>query len=282
MNEKEFNLLCENMVAVGFTDPVLCRPEDLEVFSEFWGEWEDKWEDNFSDFVEAIDESGLVFLTIGGHHRIDAADVLEYEYAPATIVTDPDFDDRAHDAQLMRHNMIHGKIDPTKFMELYDQYAAEMEDDLIQEMFGFADEREFQRLLKQTTSSLPKELQDEFKKAKPEIKNVADLSKVLNHLFSNFGDTLDHGYMILDYGDKDSLWLRMHGKKFQPVLNLFKRCITDGVAADHVMEKLLDRLDTDQSLYQSIVKGCPKMEIPADIDEPTLDNLEGVQDGDQD
>ena len=70
----------------------------------------------------------------------------------------------------------------------------------MQDAFGFAEEAEFKRLIAQTAKMLPdKELQEKFKEAAQEIKTVDGLSKLLNEMFTKYGDTLPHGYMIFDY-----------------------------------------------------------------------------------
>jgi hypothetical protein len=45
-------------------------------------------------------------------------------------------------------------MDPAKFFNLYEQYAAKYSDALLQDMFGFAEEAEFKRLVTQTTNAI--------------------------------------------------------------------------------------------------------------------------------
>ncbi|MDH5184867.1 MAG: ParB/RepB/Spo0J family partition protein, partial [Gammaproteobacteria bacterium] len=179
MQDKEFNLLCDNIQRVGLTDPILVIPHP-EIKTEF--------------------------MIIGGEHRWRAADLLGIDSVPYTLIDDPDFNMDDQKFQIVRHNIIHGKMSASKFMDLYSSLSEEYEEDIAAELFGFTDEEEFRKLIKATASSLPKDMQSDFVQAAKDINTIDDLSKLLNHMFATYGDTLNHGYMIMDYGGKDSLW----------------------------------------------------------------------------
>ena len=44
------------------------------------------------------------------------------------------------------------------------------------------------------------------------MKTVDDLSRILNEMFSRYGDTLKHNYMVFQYGGKTHLWVMMNDK----------------------------------------------------------------------
>ena len=167
---------------MGITDPILVRPHP--------------------------EKEGL-YRIVGGKHRWEVAKLLDFKEIPCTVVTDETFSEDKEKFQIVRHNIIHGKMSPQKFMKLYNSLTNEYSADAAAEMFGFVDEEEFQKLINQTAKSLPIELQQEFKDAAKEIKTIDDLSKLLNSMFARYGDSLPYGYMVVDYGCKHSFWLRM-------------------------------------------------------------------------
>ena len=212
MNDKMFNMLYDNIEAVGFIDPVFVVPHPTEKKK---------------------------YRIIGGEHRWEVAKLLDFEKIPCTIVQDEAFDEDLQTFQVVRQNIIHGKMTPESFTKAVTSISDKYSEEVFAEMFGFVDDDEFQKLLVSTEENLPKELQGDFKEAKKEIKTIDDLSNVLNALFTNYGDTLPFGYMLIDYGGKDSVWLRMSSQGYEDFLNVASRAKAERVPMDAVMEKLL-------------------------------------------
>jgi hypothetical protein len=133
-------------------------------------------------------------------------------------------------------------------------------------MFGFVDEEEFKKLIASTKDSLPKELQPSFEEAKNEIKTIDDLSNVLNKLFTNYGDTLPYGYMLIDYGGKDSVWLRLSTTGYDDFLAIAEAAKGERVAVDHLMERFLNLLANNKKVptLTKILEGIEK--IPEQVD----------------
>ena len=238
MSSRQFDLLVENIERTGMTDPLLVRPIE-----------------------------GDKYRIVGGHHRFEAAEYLGFTEMPCTIITDPAFDEEAEQFQMVRMNVIHGQMDPEKFVKLYNQMSAKYADDMLQEMFGFADEAMFQNLIKQTKESLPPEMQEEFAEAAKEIKTIEDLASVLNHMISTFGDTLDYGYMILDFGGKDSVWLRMQAADMTAFKQIATSCKEKNVTVDSVFRALM--CEVSEGLFEDL----PKIEIPEVVLTPTEEEL---------
>ena len=196
MGDREFNLLCDNLSRVGFIDPVFVRP--LE---------------------------GGKYRIIGGYHRWKAAEVLGFEEVPCTIVSDPDFDGDLEKFQIVRMNMIRGKLSPEKFLKLYESLSSKYEDELLADSFGFADEEQFTKMVKQMSKSLPKEMQAQFTEAAKDMKTIDGLTKLLNSMFNKYGDTLPYGYMMVDFGGKDSVWLRMSTSDMGCFTAVAQKCV---------------------------------------------------------
>lgn len=247
MSDAEFNMLYDNVEKTGITDPILVRKLG-----------EDK------------------YRIVGGHHRVEVAKLVGFDTVPCTVIDDPDFDDDAEKFQVVRMNMIRGKMSPDKFFKLYQSISKKYDAEIMAEAFGFVDEEQFKRLTKQLASSLPKELQGDFEKAAKEIKTIDGLSKLLNGMFSKYGNSLPFGFMLIDFGGRDSVWLRMENDTKKALLALGKRCIDANRDIDSLLGGLI-RLAADgkldSHLLQLIAKTEP-VEIPEGFDKlPTLENL---------
>jgi hypothetical protein len=248
MDARSFDLLCDNYAQVGIVDPIFVRP---------------------------LDEG--TYRIVGGHHRWEAAKYLDFETVPCTVITDPNFDGDAETFQVVRMNMIRGKLDPEKFMNMYQSVSDKYEEDLLQDAFGFADDAEFAKLIKQTKKSLPKEMQAEFTQAAKEIKTIDDLSKVLNHLFSTFGDTLDYGYMIFDFNGQENIWLRMKAKDREGFRTLGQMCKANSRSIDDILSAAVQLIANDPTLSERLLSVTKEVDISglADGVDPTIENMGG-------
>lgn len=249
MKAREFDLLCDNLQKTGLTDPILVKPI-----------------------------GGGKYRIVGGHHRARAAQFLGFTEVPCTIITDPHFDEDMENFQLVRMNVIHGRLDPEAFLHLYEQVAAKYSKEILQDAYGFADDAEFAKLIKQTGKNLPEDLQEKFKEAAKEIKTIDDLAMVLNRLFTEFGDTLPYGYMTFDFGGQDSIWVRCKKSTRKAFLTLGERCVKEQKTVDDIMEGILQlaasgMLDDELKV---IFEHAATVHIPVDMEMPTLDNLAGV------
>lgn len=248
MNDREFDLLVDNMQEVGITDPLIVRP--------------------LGDGKYRI---------VGGHHRFKAAKYLGFDTVPCTVIKDPDFDEERETFQLIRHNAIHGQIDPAQFIQLYYEYADKYSDEVIQDSFGFADEKEFKKLINEAAKTLPQEMQGKFKEAAKELKTIDDLAKLLNTMFTKYGDTLPYGYMVIDYGGKQSLWVQISQKTYKALNIIGQTCIDNDVTLDDVIGGVVQRIAKGDlsELVEEIISTSPKVEIPDGMQAaPTKANIE--------
>lgn len=246
MNTREFDLLVENMQRVQVTDAILVFPLDLPLFKKVWAKHriavmsEEEAGPAQEAFEAELNLENLGFRIVGGHHRVQGAKYLEWQRIPCTVIVDAAFDQEEADIQLMRHNAIRGKLDPQAFFNLYEKYASKgYGEDVVQEMFGFADDAEFKKLIAQAAKSLPKEIQSTFKEAAEEIKTIDGLAKLLNRMFTQYGDTLPYGYLIVDYGSEHSIWLRNAKKTHDALQLLGGACMTEGKVLDDVVGALI-------------------------------------------
>lgn len=293
MTERAFDLLVENVDEAGFTDPMLVWPRGKsEVFLQVMKDVKSAGikltlEEPIPEVIEMLKAAGVRFTFVGGHHRRDALQYLGETFGPCTIIGDPEFDEDAAEAQLMRNNLIHGKVDPVKFGKMLErQYAKGLPDDVIQSMYGFSEDAEFEKLKNQLASQLPtKDAQEKFKKAAEEIKTIDGLTKLLNRMFTLYGDTLPYGYMVIDYGGQSSIWMRASKKTFDAVGLIGQACLENNVTIDDVLGNVLQSIARGDAadLIQAALEKAPQVQLPQGVlAMPTKDNLtklKGVENG---
>lgn len=249
MGARAFDLLVDNMDKHGCTENVVVRPK------------------------------GDRFEIVSGHHRVQAAQYLGWEEVPCAVILDPDFDDEAAAFQVVRMNAIRGKLDPQLFISHYQKVAGKYGDEILQDMFGFADEAEFKKLITSTAKSLPKELQDKFKEAAKEVKTIDGLAKLLNEMFTKYGDTVPFGYMVFEHGKQRHMWLRMEKKTFDALQFIGEMCVETSTTMDDILGALIRRAakgDLSEAM-QEIVDAAPKVVLPTGfLLTPTKDNIDAA------
>jgi len=217
------------------------------------------------------------YRIIGGHHRWGACEYLGWKEVPCIVNTDPDMTDEVENFQVVRMNMIHGKLDPTKFMAMYQKVSEKYSDEILAESFGFADEAEFAKLIKQTANTLPPELKSKFKEAAAEIKTVEDLATVLNELLFTYGNTVAYGYMIFDFNGKESVWVRMNPKDKVAAMKVGDLCRANSRMMDSVVSALFQLTQEEGDLGDSVRAHLLDVTHPEEIDLsatwPTQDQL---------
>lgn len=132
-------------------------------------------------------------------------------------------------------------------------------------------------MIAQVKKSLPKEIQPQFAKAAEELKTIDDLSKLLNSLFTKYGNTLPFGYMCFDFGGKDSIWLRMENGTYKAALEVGKFCVDNRRTVDAIIGgliKLAAKGELKDQLVQLIAES-EEVEIPEGTSLPTEELLAG-------
>jgi ParB-like chromosome segregation protein Spo0J len=288
LSDRGFDMLTQNIEDVGFTDAMLVWPRGmLQQFEQVVKDAEKAGlkpgaDEPEKQFCEMLKSAGIHFQFVGGHHRRQSLQYLGELYGPCTVIVDPEFDDEAAEAQLMRNNLIHGKIDPTKFMKMAQrQMDKGLTEDQLQILYGFADEAEFKRLVDVLAKDLPnKELQDKFKKAAEEVKTIDGLTKLLNKMFTMYGDTLPYGFMVVDYGGQQNIWLRISKKTHDAMTLIGDACIENQVTMDDLIGEVVQSIargDASEILTEALEK-APKVQIPKGfVASPTKENLQKAE-----
>lgn len=275
MSDREFDLLVGNMQEEGWTDPMYLAPSEYDYFSEL------AKEDFGPDLWPQMRAHGQKFRLVGGHHRTRAGMFLQLVDGPAVINLDKEFGIAQQELQMIRHNVIHGRMNTTKFFALYQKHEKDYGKEMMADMFGFAEQAELDKLIAVSLKSMPTpEMKQKFKEAAGEIKTVDDLTKLLNKLFSTHGDTLPWGYMVVDFGGKKSIWLRCNKTTFEAAELVGQLCVSQKRTMDDVFGRVLQLIASGaaEGLLENVLDNTPDVEIPPDLKVlPTKDNLSKVK-----
>jgi siroheme synthase (precorrin-2 oxidase/ferrochelatase) len=135
-------------------------------------------------------------------------------------------------------------VDKRKLKALVEDLTTRMPIEDVAEGMAFDDVDALRMLLNDARAALPPELRKEFDKAKDEIKTVDDLTRVLNRLFTKYGETLPYHYMIIDFGGKESIWVRMADKRqYVKFKEIADRCREHGKTFRSALLKALSFID---------------------------------------
>lgn len=209
-----FNNLVENIAEIGMVEPIMVAP-----------------------YFENGKRVEGKYRIISGHHRYEACKVLEYETIPCVV--QEDFDEDMAKFQLVRMNMLRGELDPIKFTKLYNRMAEKYGEELLKQAMGLVDEKAFERLYLDVRKELPKEIAEKLDEAKDDIKTVDDLSRILNELFSKYGDTLDYDFMVFTFGNRTHYWIRMDSVLKEIMDKIAEFCVEREVNVNDVFRNAL-------------------------------------------
>lgn len=217
MSTDLFNALVENIKEIGMVEPIMVVPHT---------------------------ETEGKYIVISGEHRWEACKVLDYKTVPSIVRNK--FDEDMQKFQTVRMNVLKGKMDPIKFTQLFDEMAEKYGEEMTKEMMKFVDDKAFKDVYMEVRRELPKDMQKKLDSSRKEIKTVDDLSRILNELFSKYGNTLDQNFMIFTYGGKVHLWVLLEDS-FKELLvdDLIERFREHKVNANRFFELLITNYGED-------------------------------------
>ncbi len=208
MNDEMFNRLADEIEEVGFINPIQVVPMD--------------------------DGS---YRIIGGEHRWRVGKVLGLEEIPCIVLDGPRW--KEEDLQKFvttRLNAISGKLNPERFMELYNDLSTRHDHDALQLLMGYTDSDIFAKMTRQARAGLESagvsdDKLKEFDEVAKEIKTVDDLSNIINKIFNSHGDQLEHNFMYFGYGGEEHLYIHTSRTQFSMVKLLMKHVEDNGLDA---------------------------------------------------
>jgi len=218
-------------------------------------------DDTFNRLVKEIEETGMVsaiqvvpspggkFTIIGGEHRWQALQTLGWQKIPCNILTDERFMDvDLQELLTVRLNVIHGKLNPDKFIKLYEKKVEKYGEDQLQALFGFTSSDAWKKITQGVEKAVKESgiggdgllaaLKDKTKK----VKSVDGLGKILNNLFRQYGSDLKHSFMIFTYGGKQHLYVMLSPLALQGLEVLMAKCRDESRDMNDLIVPMLERL----------------------------------------
>ena len=214
-----FNELVKSIEDFGFVQPIIVGPLDN-------------------------DPDGFKFETIDGEHRWTCLDILEVPEVPC-IVRDIDQDSRKF--LTVRTYRLRGKFNMKQFTKLVEDLMERHSFEDVAAQLAYTDPDELQETISAARETITDpEMRKAFDKAKDDIKTVDDLTNLLNRLFTRFGDTLPANFMIIDFGGKNHLWVRMRKGDFPKIREQARNVMAEGVTFDSFLSHLITVIPVDK------------------------------------
>ena len=241
MDEKEFNLLVQNYQKLPGAVP-----------------------------ITVVEKSDGTYMIIGGEHRWKAARLTGEKMIGAVVYKEGEIDEDLAKFQTMRLNMIHGKIDPKKFVDMYMGLSEKYSEEVLKDSMGFLNQAEWDRMLLKVKQGLPsKDLKERFDQVKEQIKTMEDLSTILNRLFTEYGSTLPYAFMVFDFGGKENLWIRMDKPLFSTMKMIANECVLNKVTLDFVLNEILIMAFNRKEEVAEVMEKLPKVKMKESVSWPT-------------
>jgi len=221
----------------------------------------------FIDAVQAVPTEEGRYRIIGGEHRVAAAMELRLESIPTLVLNGPKWQDvDLQKLVTIRLNVLKGQLNPEKMGILYREMAEKYGEDALQSLFAFTDQHAWDKLvsgIKQGLSKagLPKEKQKEFTERAKEAKTLKDLERILNELWSSYGDTVQLSFMIFTYGKREHIYVSMDQKTRSAVKKVAAHCKAHAKDINTVLGPAI------QALAKVLEKDVPKKVSQPDQDD---------------
>lgn len=221
-DEATFDQLVAGIKADGFDEPVIVVPQTA-----------------LNQATGQSVETGK-YIIVSGHHRKKAAAALKFTHVPCVIKSGWDEDKK--DVELVRRNMLKGKLNPEKFTALFQKLSMKGIDQAVLKLqMGFTKSDAFDKLYRAVESNLPASQKKKLAEAKETIKSVDGLSSVLNSIFTEHGSDLDHGFVVFSFGGKDHIYIECDSALHKMMRNLTDDVRAKGGNATEVMKQLVGK-----------------------------------------
>ena len=164
----------------------------------------------FTDAITVVKLDDDHYRIIGGEHRWKACCELKRAMIPALVLDLDDYDELLQQGETVAHNILHGELNPEKFLKLHEAVADEIGRDKTAEHFGFDEEREMKRYLKMVEDQMKGTLPDGANAITDVTGTTAtDLKAIIQEMMDMFGDTIHHSFMVFVYAKKPHVYVRL-------------------------------------------------------------------------
>lgn len=210
MKDNKFNSLVGAIEELGYDQPI----------KVFWNENKEKYE------IVKGNHRYWALRTMGKGEEDEIECVIgEYETRDQAL------------KDMVRDNVVKGELDPYKFTELWEKISDKYGEDVTKEMFGFLEEKELDRLIKEVKEGMSDDMKEKLEEAKEEIKTIDDLSLVLNRIFNEHGDTLEYNFMTFDYLKGGKIcYIQASKENWKKIEEITKHCKDKGLDINKVIK----------------------------------------------
>lgn len=204
-------------------------------------------ERGFLQPILVVDNGDGTYKIIDGEHRYHALKLLDKKTAHCVVVDSDKWSEDDQKFQTVFMNQVRGRLSKTKLRNLVRDLMENYSIDEIAERFGLEDDDYLRDLIREAQQVIPSmEFKRELDKAKEDIKTVEDLTRVINRLFAKYGHTIDHHYMVYDYGGKSHLWVRIPSKEdYSRLKEIADMIVDNNMSVSAVFVKVLSSIDQD-------------------------------------
>lgn len=187
-------------------------------------------DETFNQLVEEIREDGFDhplqvcpcsceqiagdhYRIIGGEHRYKAATVLDMKEVPCTIYEK--WDEFTQKIKTVRRNLLSGDLNDRKFTDLIESLKDNgvVSDEELWQRLGFDTQESYLKHIINLASEEDKKkdtwLQSMMDQSNQEVDAVDSMSDVLNHIFSQYGDTVPQSFLFFAYKGRTHLMVLM-------------------------------------------------------------------------
>lgn len=251
------NIFESRLISVNDICPNDWNPNEMPAFA-FEQLVEDVATLGFVQPILVVETGDGRYRVVDGQHRLEAAKLCDYTHVPAIVISDTEMagDEDWQKFQTVRMNKLRGKLNKQKFKRLVEDLLTRHPADEVMDRLAIEDPSYINDIVEKTRGSLPsKEMQQEFDKHRDEVKTIDDLNALLHKLYLEYGDTLDHGYMVFDLDGKDYIWVRIDNKEdFDKLKEKVEMVREAGYSLPQVFACLLDFITDDflQSLSEKL------------------------------
>jgi len=235
-------------VPVDLITPSDSNPNDMddEAFNRLVQELEDV---GFIEPIQIVPSPGGKFKIIAGEHRWRGARTMGMEKVPCNVLTGDRFmDEDLQELLMVRMNVLHGKINPEKFQQLYKNKEKKYGADQLKALFGYTSSDAWKKVTKGLSDSIKTSgvpgsgmIADEIERRSKNIRSVNGLGNILRDLMKQFGEDLKHGFMFFVYGGKRHLYIIMDDQLHEAVNIIANVCRKSNTDIGEVMSGIIRR-----------------------------------------
>jgi hypothetical protein len=140
-------------------------------------------------------------------------------------------------------NMLKGKLNPEKFVRLYEEMATKYNAQELQKAFGFTNKGALNKIIKSATKAakqaLPKEMHAELEEKARDAKTVDDIGRIVQEMFAKNGDTVDKSFMVFTYGKQEHVYVAMSNATRKVMDKVLLFCETSGTDLNELLAPVL-------------------------------------------